>query len=144
MTIWVVVADAARARALAADKPNGALTEIEDRVHYASRLHGRDLETSAPSRTHDSNGPGRHAIEPSTDVREQQVEAFAREVSRWLDEARNANRFQKLYLVAAPHFLGLLRGMLSSGVKALVAGEIDKVLTQHTPAEVRTHLPEYL
>ncbi|MGF1642299.1 MAG: host attachment protein [Thiotrichales bacterium] len=144
MTVWIVVADAARARFLAADKPNAVLMEIEDRVHYASRLHARDLESERAPRVHDSHGLGRHAIEPATDVKTIEAEAFAREVCHHLEESRNAGRFQKLYLIAAPQFLGLLRGGLSQGVKNLVAGEMDKNLTQHSLTDIRGQLPQYL
>ncbi|MGF1547725.1 MAG: host attachment protein [Thiotrichales bacterium] len=144
MTVWIVVADAARARFLSADKPNAALVEVEDRVHSASRLHARDLVTERAPRVHDSHGLGRHAIEPATDVKTLEAESFAREVSQHLEDSRSAGRYQKLYLIAAPQFLGQLRGSLSHGVKSLIAGETDKNLTQHTVAEIRAQLPQYL
>lgn len=144
MTKWIVVADAARARFFTTDMPAGALIELEDRVHYASRLHGRDLETDAHPRVHDSKGPGRHAMEPSTDVKEQEAEVFARELARYLEDAHNADRYQKLYLIAAPHFLGLLRGHLGKGVSGTLALELDKDLTQHSVEDIRAHLPEFL
>lgn len=144
MKRWIVVADATRARIFGTEAFKGALTELEDRVHYASRLHGHELETDALPRVHDSHGPGRHAMEPSTNIKEQQVEAFALELARYLTEAHNADRFQKLYLIAAPHFLGLLRGHLDKGVAAVVAHELAKDLTQHSADDIRAHLPEVL
>jgi protein required for attachment to host cells len=144
MKYWIMVADAARARFFETDLPKGEWVELEDRVHYASRLHGHELETDAPARVHDSLGPGRHAMEPSTNIREQETDTFARELSRHLTEAHNANRFQKLYLVAAPHFLGLLRSHLDKGVAGTVAGGVGKDLVQHSLEDIRAHLPEAL
>lgn len=144
MKYWIMVADAVRARFFETDAPKGTLNEREDRVHYAARLHGRELETDAPPRVHDSLGPGRHAMEPSTDIREQETITFARELCRHLAEAREADQYQKLYLVAAPHFLGLLRSHLDKAVAEAVVGEIGKDLTQHSVADIRAHLPEFL
>ncbi len=144
MKYWIVVADATRARFFETDAPKGNLTEREDRVHYASRLHGQELETDAHARVHDSHGPGRHAIEPTTGIKEQQADAFALELARHLSEAHNAEHFQKLYLVVAPHFLGLLHKHLDKGVSAAIVEEVSKDLTQHSVADIRAHLPEYL
>jgi protein required for attachment to host cells len=146
MIIWVVVANAARARFFSVEplNANASLIELEDRVHPNSRLHGRDLETDSPSRVFDSQGHGRHAVEPSTDIKEQQVDAFALELSNYLEEMRNANRYGKLYIIASPHFLGLLRGHFSHGVTQLIAEAVDKDLTQHSAQEIRAHLPDFM
>jgi protein required for attachment to host cells len=52
--------------------------------------------------------------------------------------------FERLMLIAAPDFLGLLRKHLSPPLTRMVAIEIPKVLTQQTAADIRAHLPEYL
>ena len=146
MIVWIIVANAARARffSVAPLNANAPLIGLEDRVHPSSRLHGGDLETDSPSSVFDSQGQGRHAVEPPTDIKEQQAEAFALELSNYLEEMRNANRYGKLYIIASPHFLGLLRGHFSNGVTQLIADTVDKDLTQHAVEDIRTHLPDFM
>ncbi|MDQ5767797.1 host attachment protein [Thiothrix subterranea] len=146
MAILIVVANATLARffSVAPLNANAALIELEDKVHPSSRLHGRDLETDSPSRVFDSQGHGRHAVEPPTDIKEQQAEAFALELSNYLEEMRSANRYDKLYVMASPHFLGLLRGHFRQGVTDLLAETVDKDLTRHSVEEIRAHLPDFM
>lgn len=146
MAILIVVANATLARFFSAAplNANAALIEPEDKVHPSSRLHGRDLETDSPSRVFDSQGSGRHAVEPPTDIKEQQAEAFALELSNYLEEMRSANRYDKLYVMASPHFLGLLRGHFRQGVTDLLAETVDKDLTRHSVEEIRAHLPDFM
>ena len=144
MAIWTVVANSARARFFSTDSTNGTLTELEDIIHPSSRLHGRDLETVAQPRVHDSNGPARHAMDPDTSIKEQQSIDFARELAHHLDNERNKGSFKKLYIIASPHFLGLLRGSLNQHVSQMLVQSVDKDLTQHSMDEIRSHLPERL
>jgi len=146
MAILIVVANSTLARffSVAALNANAQLIELEDKVHPSSRLHGRDLETDPPSRVFDSQGAGRHAVEPPTDIKEQQADAFALELSNYLEEMRSANRYDKLYVMASPHFLGLLRGQFRQGVTDLLAETVDKDLTRHSVEEIRAHLPDFM
>ena len=47
-TIWVLVADSARARLLQADGPRGDLTEVQSLVHPESRMKDSQLESDRP------------------------------------------------------------------------------------------------
>ncbi|WP_296805566.1 host attachment protein, partial [Thiocapsa sp.] len=57
---------------------------------------------------------------------------------------RNKGELQKLYVIAAPAFLGMLRKHQSPSLKQLVAGEVDKNLTTHSPEAIRKSLPDFL
>ena len=61
-----------------------------------------------------------------------------------LEAARNQGRFGKLYIIASPALLGLLRKQFSAPLRQLVAGELDKNLTTQTPEAIRKHLPDFL
>jgi len=144
MTTWVVTADSSRARILEAKNRNGALVEVEALVRPESRLHGQDLLSDGPGRAFDSGGQGRHAMGTKIDVKQQEAIRFAKEVSEVLSAGHNHGRFDKLYIVAAPAFLGLLRDSLHGPLQHLVAGEVDKNLASHGVEEIRGHLPDYL
>jgi protein required for attachment to host cells len=72
------------------------------------------------------------------------ADRFALMVCNELESARNNGSFSKLYVVAAPAFLGMLRKHQSAGLRQLVAGEVDKNLATKDPAAIRKHLPDYL
>jgi protein required for attachment to host cells len=141
---WVVAADSSRARILSAEKRNSDLVEVEDLVHTESRLHEQDLKSDAPGRAFDSAGQGRHAMEPKNSAKQQEALRFAKQVCETLTSAHGRGQFDKLYIVAAPSFLGLLRECLNPVVQHKIAGEISKNLSAHTPEEIRGQLPDYL
>lgn len=138
--IWILVANSSNAKIYKAEK-NQNLIELEVLTHLESRQKELDLVTTKPGRQFDSFGLGRHAYQQKTSPKEQEFEAFAKQISHHLDEERLKGKFGKLYLAANPSFLGLLRSCLSSQTGALIAGEIDKDLTQVKPQEIRDHLP---
>jgi len=79
-------------------------------------------------------------------VRPKQQEAlqFAGEVARYLEAAYARQAFSHLVLVAAPEFLGLLRGKLDAQVRERVQLEVAKNLVKHAADEIRRALPERL
>ena len=143
MSIWVLVADNSRARVFSARSSNSALEEVDGFVHAASRLHDRDLTSDLPGRAFDSLGGGRHAMEQRVDPKDEQAIRFAEQLTAYLEDGRVHHRYDKLYVVAPPAFLGILRDHYGH-IAPLVSTEIDKHLTQCTPAELRQHLPERL
>ena len=144
MTIWVLAADSARARFFAADTAQGPLKEVADLVHPEARMHERDMASDGPGSAYDSVGQGRHSVGNAVEPKEEEAIRFAKEVCTRLDSARVAGDFDKLYVVAAPRFLGMLRDGLSEPTRKLVAAEIDKNLAAHKPDEIRSHLPARL
>lgn len=144
MTTCVLVADASRARIFSAATSKDDLVEIVDLFHPESKLHPRELATDGPGVTFDRNGQGLHSMGQQVDVKKQEAIRFAKEVSERLIAVLQKNRFHKLYIVAAPAFLGLLRNSFSTTVSKMITGEIDKNLTAFDPEHIRTYLPERL
>lgn len=139
MNIWVLTADASRAKLFSTKSSSDTLREVESFVHGESRLHDRDLTSDLPGRAYDSQG-GRHAMEQRVDPKDAQAIRFAERLAAYLEDGRVHHRYDKLYVAAPPAFLGMLRDHFGP-VAPLVAGELDKHLTQCTPAELRTYLP---
>lgn len=144
MSLWVIVADASHARIFTAEKSHSPLVEIEDLTHPEARLHERDLSSDRPGRAFDSNGMGRHAMGKENPPKKNEAERFARGLCSRINSARAAGEFEKLYIVAAPAFLGIMRGCMDSVTQKSIAGEIDKNLTTHAPEDIRGHLPKFL
>jgi protein required for attachment to host cells len=129
--IWVVAADNSRARIFSVDSSENQLKEIQTLSHPESRLHEGDLISDT------TEG------EPEVHKHEE-ADRFALSLCSTLESGRKSGDFEKLYLVAAPAFLGHMRKHLSGQVNKVVAGEVDKNLATHSQGEIRCHLPKYL
>jgi protein required for attachment to host cells len=105
-------------------------------------LHEGDLVTDKAGR--DKGPAGGHGVGNERAHKIDGADKFALAVCSELDSARASGSFDKLYVVAAPSFLGLLRKHQSSALKQMVAGEVDKNLSTKDPASIRKHLPDFL
>jgi protein required for attachment to host cells len=143
-TIWVLVADAARARLFQVEQPQQTLSVALDQELIGSHLRSREIASDRPGRTFDSGGEGRHAKEPPTDPARYAQEAFARDVVRLLDEKRESRAFERLIVVAPPQFLGDLRAAMPQQLQASVAAEVAKDLSKLPLHELQDHLREVL
>lgn len=137
---WVAVADSGRAHILENDGPGRGLSPVADAAWEASVPAGRDIMADRPGRSFDSKGAGRHAMEPASDPRNLEKEAFLSGVADHLGEAARKGRYDRLILVAAPTALGILRQNLPGEARAVLHGEVDKDLTKKSAADVATRL----
>ncbi len=140
---WVVVADSSRARIFSTETPAGQLFETETLAHPEARLHQGDLVSDKPGRDRNSN-IGTHNLGHETDAKEESAIRFATEVCHRLEQGRVKSQFNKLYIVAAPSFLGLIRKHQTPALKKVVAGEIPKNMAMKGAIEIKKSLPEFL
>jgi protein required for attachment to host cells len=143
MPTWILVADASRARIFTADKARSPLNEIRTLTSPEARLHEGDLITDKGGRDRNP-GTGAHGFNTDDLHKHENAERFASQVCHELESARNSGGFRKLYVVAAPGFLGMLRRHQSAALRGMVAGEIDKNLATQDPATIRKSLPDFL
>lgn len=141
---WIVIANNSRARFFTAETQSSPLTEIGDITHQEGRLHDKEMTSDLPGKIKGEGGIGGHAFEQPTDPKKHEAEHFAHQVASYLEAAHNVHKFEQLLLVAEPSFLGLLRNQLSDQLKKLICFELDRNITNETPAEIRAHLPEHL
>jgi protein required for attachment to host cells len=113
--LWLVVANAARARVLEeADKP-GTYTHVADLVHPASRMKGARLGADRPGHVEGTgHGLGSAAYPPRTDPREREHDRFAREVARSIGDGIAKGRCAGFTLVASDPFLGQVKSHLDA------------------------------
>jgi protein required for attachment to host cells len=138
---WVLVAESSRAKILEQDHPHGELRELQGFDHAASRLYDKDLVTSQPGRTYDSNGSGRHAITQDVEPKEQEAHHFARMLTHHLEQNCEKKHFNKLVVIAPPEFLGILRGLFSDHLNNIIAASINKNLVHENAESIQGHLP---
>jgi protein required for attachment to host cells len=144
MSTLVMVADASRARFFSADNPRGNLTEIDSMVHPESKLHPNEMASDEPGRTSNRGGQGVNSLDPEIDPKRQEAIRFAKDVTTKLNAVRQQGRYNKVYIVAAPVFLGILRSNINGDTKRAIKDEINKDLTSLRVDEIRAHLPERL
>ena len=140
---WVVVADTSRARIFAAEKPASDLAEIDDLTHPEARLHEGDLISDRPG-SGKNHASGSFSMGESGTYKDADAARFAHDVCERVETGRIQGEFQKLYVIAAPQFLGLLRKHQSSATRQMVAAEISKNLSASDAKFIRAHLPQYL
>lgn len=146
-TAWIVSANTGRARIFAESKPDGALQEVDSLVNTSARMRANEKYSdrigplAAGQSSHNTGGalPSTQ-YEPQQTPEEREAESFARDVSARLLAGFRAGQFQKLVLVAAPRFLGVLRSILDPELKPLVRLELDKDYTQSNAQQLRAQL----
>lgn len=128
-TIWLLVADAARARLFAVDRRERRFVPLESWADDAAAGKGQDLMADRPGRTFDSGGQGRHAMEPTTAPKTVAKERFLAMLADHLNAEVKRQAFDELHLVAAPRALGELREQLHPAVFERIASDQAKDLT---------------
>jgi protein required for attachment to host cells len=141
-TIWVVAADGRSARIFEGGRI-GALTEIETLVEMEAGLPERDLTTDAPGRA-TATGGRRQAFEARNSKRETARERLASTVVEHLSAGRSQNRFERLYVVAEPTMLGLLRDEIAREPAIEVTLDLPLDVIQDSAAKLRARLPDRL
>ena len=147
-TTWIVAADSSRARVLQVADREPKLVEVEDLLNPQARLQDRDLQTDAEPRFSGHGGVGKPGAArtsgPASDREaqgavEHSVKTFAKEIGRYLGEARTQHRYDELVLVAPPKFLGALRQELDTEVAKLVVEELPKDLSTLNARELERY-----
>jgi protein required for attachment to host cells len=146
-TVWIVVADAARARILSCEgRACHGLTDVEAFSHSESRAQNQDLVTDRPGRGWASaSGDARHAMDEPTDPAQRERDRFARIVADRLKTAHYQGVFKHLVIVASPGFLGALRDVMDRHVAHVVRAEVAKnVVKVEGPEALRAYLPDFI
>ena len=142
MALWIIVADAGRARVFESDNLSGDLTEVMDKVDPLARVSRNRLASDAPGRQQSPGGVGLHGMQEKVTPRDAEDERFAREIMDEVRGALDANRIRGFYVAAPPRFLGLLRRVMPLRVSRALEGSLDKDLTTHAVPDIRRHLAE--
>jgi protein required for attachment to host cells len=140
----VAVGDSAQLRLFESAAPLAPLREIMTITNPDARLHEGDLVADRGGRKKHRPMQGGHSAFGGDSVKRHRVEDFAETASRHIHDLLQRLGAARLYLVAEPGFLGLLRQRLDQGAQRLLAGEIAKSLTGRPIDEIRAALPQRL
>lgn len=141
---WIVVADHSCARLFQALVPTAPLQEIEDLVNPVAHLREADLVSDRPGHVVKGRGGPSRTVGQHETHKDRAADQFANTVCSRLLQARLDGSMGKLYVIAEPGFLGLMRKHMDTATKALIADEINKDVTKYSAAELRALLPQAL
>jgi protein required for attachment to host cells len=140
-TTWILAADSSRARIFEMHGAQDHLHEIEDFANSAGHATVGDLRTDARGRFY---GKGEreqaHTSEPEVDPIAHETELFSKQVSEFLDKACSQHRYDNLYVIAFPKFLGLMRQNMSKQVQRLVKEEVPKDMSKFDIREIEDYV----
>ncbi|MBB5042596.1 host attachment protein [Shinella fusca] len=126
-TTWILAADGNQARLLkGVNLMKDGQQSPEQEVFRWEPKKVQDIMADKPGRSHSSVGPGRSAMEYSSDPVREEQQKFTAEVASRLDDYAAEGAFDRLVVCAAPQTLGDLRNKLSEKTRTLTTAEIDK------------------
>lgn len=125
---WVLIGDGSRARLFRVG-PRRAWELLREFEHPETRAKARDLVTDREGRVKQSFSPMAPAMQPTTPLHTIEAERFAHSVAKVLESGLADHSYDRLVLVAPPHFLGLLRATIPQNVAKRVQLTLDKDYT---------------
>lgn len=140
----VVVADSVRARLFAASTPTSPLQEFDSLANPEARLHEHDLVEDSAGRRGTRPTQAKRSAFGGDSAKRHRAEEFAAKVCDRAGTLLRDQRAQRLYLVAEPEFLGLLRMRMDRSLQRCIAGEIAKSLAGKALDQIRAALPRAL
>ncbi|MFN0064926.1 MAG: host attachment protein [Chlamydiales bacterium] len=141
--VWIVCANKSRAKVLYAENVD-KLCEFRSLEHKESHEKAKDLVADKRGRTNSRVGFGMNSLEEKTTPQEKEAHHFAAEIAHMLDEAHKSGEFERLYLIANPPFVAVLKGCLKPAIVKLIEKEIHKDLTLSKSEQIREYLPPVL
>ena len=145
---WVLVADSARARLFSTATPAAPLVEVEDMLNPSARLREHELDSDRSGRLagglRDNHGGGNVAARHDNARHEHDRLQFGRAICSRLKDLHLDGKLMRLYVIAEPGFLGVLRQCMPDSVQNLVVQAVDKNLTTAKSTDIRETLPTYL
>jgi protein required for attachment to host cells len=143
-TIWIVAADNSRAKVFQVRDASHEVDAIQEFSNPEARTANRQLVSDAQGRFAGKGTNERgHTIAPHLTAVEHENVVFAKTVADFLNKARAERRFDKLHLIAAPKFLGLLRKEMRPEVQKTVAQEIPKEVTSRKGQEIEDYIVDW-
>lgn len=123
----VVVADESRADLYRRERKRGPLQLSRSFENKAAHLKIEDLISDRGGRAFDSYGYGRHTMaSEKSDPKQHLAENLARQVADYIAAEEHEGRLRGFALIAAPRFLGTLRGQLPNRVHGEPYMTVDK------------------
>lgn len=140
----VVVADSSRARLFRMRAPAAPLEELDDLVNPLARLHEGDLVEDSSGRRGTRPTQAKRSAFGGQTAKRHRNEEFAAVVCERAERRLQKIPTGRLYLVAEPEFLGLLRRRMAPAIRRRISGALAKSVTAQPAGRIRAALPARL
>lgn len=139
--IWIVTANSNMCRFYHFDKHDVKVDLVKELSHPLNKLKKSEYLTSDKPGHYETGGSGGGgAFSPHTDPKVVEIDNFAREIARELNQGRNLNAYNHLMIITASHMNGLISKHLDKHVKELITHEIQKDVMSLSQHELITFL----
>lgn len=125
---WILVANESEARIFKTEGADKAWDLVKKLEHPEGRKRNQDINSDKYGRSFSSVGTGRSSMEPQVTPREHERQVFALHLSEYLKKEHDGHAFEKLAVLAPPHFLGELRQHIGNGLQKCISQTLDKDL----------------
>lgn len=140
-TTWVLTANGSHAKLFEMlNFPK--IEEFAVLEHPESKLRSSELVTSPLGENTGMNMSGQNTYEPKSDPHHLEMQKFAKFVGDRLSSSLQKGEFSRLYIIAGPVFLGLLRPHLDHKILKTIVAEIPKDMTEHPISDIEAHLKD--
>lgn len=139
--ILITVGDRGRARLFSLDRDSDEMQELADMVNPAVHLHERQLSGDRQGRGFSRIHGSRVALGNAHPHKRLSSMRFARQVAEAIKASCQRQQYQRIYLLAEPEFIGLLRPQLAAKELTGDLQVISKNVTGRDNATIRSHLP---
>jgi protein required for attachment to host cells len=140
---WVVVANASTAKFFSARNARGELELVAELTHPESRLRNQDLVSDAQKDHNNARHAAPHDGERAL-PKTQEMVRFAHELAARLKAGRLEGAFERLIVVATPHFKGMLLDALDDATAKCVEKSIDKDYTHEDHRSLSERLADVI
>jgi len=124
---WIIVADESIAIIYTQDTKRSRLQKLATLENAVARTKVGDLISDSGGRSFDSHGQGRHTMtSEKSDPKKHAAIVFAKDIAGRINKARHNGTCRDFALIAAPHFLGLLRDALAVSGTSVPFLTVDK------------------
>jgi protein required for attachment to host cells len=145
MKTWVLVANRSRASLyLHRQRRKPRVTTVEEFDHPEGRLKDREIDTDKDGRSDHPDSTRRSAYQRDVEPHEHVAQLFAKKLAERLYRGRVENEYERLVLVAEPHFLGVMKGALDDVTAKLLHGTLSRDLTAERPESIAEYVRDVL
>ena len=149
LPVWVLVADASRARIFEVKIGSQVFELVSEFPHPASRAKDHDVGSDRPGRVSQSHagphpGKGSRSGTEEHSHKETEHDHFARELVTELTRGLNEHRCGRIVVDANPEFLGHLREVAGSNLAKHISESVAKDYTGLDARELAERLRDHL
>ncbi|HSP79562.1 MAG TPA: host attachment protein [Myxococcaceae bacterium] len=138
--LWILVANASRARLFATDERAELWDLREEFIHRESRSLSRELKNQPDNPN--AGTLNKPSSENEPDGRQElEHDRFARELAGRLERGLNDHAYDRLVIAAPPEFLGRLRRMISHRVHQRLMLDLRADYVNVPPRELPERIP---